>query len=66
VRPKLTIEDLERWEEHGAIWRALEVNDERAIVDLCTCFGEPVDRMQGDDPELISFIRARGAPERAD
>jgi hypothetical protein len=60
LRPKLKIEDLERWEENGAIWRALEVTDAHAVVDLCTCYGEPVDRMESEDAELIAFVRARG------
>jgi hypothetical protein len=55
-----TIEDLERWEEHGAIWRPFEVTDERAVVQLCTCYGEPVDLVESDDPKLIEFVRRRG------
>jgi hypothetical protein len=41
------------------VWRAVHVSDAHAIVDLCTCTGEPVDRLESDDPELIRFIRAR-------
>jgi hypothetical protein len=59
--PSVTIEDLERWEEHGAVWRAYEVTDEHALIDLCTCTGEPMERVQSDAPELIEFVRARGA-----
>jgi len=53
------VEVLERWEEHGALWRAVSVGDERAVVDLCTCTGEPVERLESDDPELIRFLRDR-------
>ena len=53
------VEVLERWEEHGAVWRAVSVGDERAVVDLCTCTGEPVERLESDDPELIRFLRER-------
>jgi hypothetical protein len=53
------VEVLERWEEHGAVWRVVSVGDERAIVDLCTCTGEPVDRLESGDPELIRFLRER-------
>ena len=60
IRPTLTVADLERWEENGATWRALEVSDERAVVELRTCYGEPVDTLAGDAPELIDFVRARG------
>ena len=53
------VEVLERWEEHGAVWRVVSVGDEHAVVDLCTCTGEPVDRLESDDPELIRFLRER-------
>jgi hypothetical protein len=56
-RPAVTVEDLERWEDHGATWRALEVTDQRAIVELCTCSGEPVDTVQSEAPQLIAFVR---------
>lgn len=60
-RHPLTIEDLERWQDHGAIWRTLEISDERAIVQLCTCSGEPVDTRQSGAPELIEFVRSHRA-----
>ena len=53
----VTIEDLQRWRDHGATWRALELTDERAVVELCTCYGEPVDLVQNEDPALIDFAR---------
>ncbi len=58
MRAPVTIADLQRWEEHGAGWRALEVSDECAVVELCTCYSEPVDTVQSDAPELIEFVRA--------
>ncbi len=57
MRAPVTIEDLERWREHGAIWRPIEVSDERAVVELCTCYGDPVDIVQSDAPELIAYVR---------
>jgi hypothetical protein len=54
----VTVEELKRWEEHGATWRTLELSDDRAVVELCTCYGEPVDMVQGDGPELIQFVRS--------
>jgi (2Fe-2S) ferredoxin len=51
------IDVLTRWEDSGAVWRAVHVSDARAVVDLCTCTGEPVDRLESDDPELIRFVR---------
>jgi hypothetical protein len=55
---QVTIEDLRRWSDGGAVWRPVEVSDERAVIDLCSCTGEPMDRVQSDAPELIAFVRA--------
>lgn len=57
----VTVEDLERWEQRGAVWRTVAVNDHRALIDLCSCTGEPMERVQGDAPELIEFVRSRRA-----
>lgn len=50
---------LRRWEDHGAEWRVLHLSDDAAVVDLCTCYGEPVERLESRDPELISYLRER-------
>jgi hypothetical protein len=57
------VDVLKRWEDHGAVWRAVSVSDERAVIDLCTCTGEPVDRLESDDPELIRFVREHDVDE---
>ncbi len=56
-RPTVTVEDLERWTDHGAQWRALELTDERAVVELCTCYGEPVDVVESATTEVIAYVR---------
>jgi hypothetical protein len=56
-RPAITVEDLERWTDNGAQWRPLEISDERAVVELCTCYGEAVDVVEGRTPELIAYVR---------
>ena len=56
-RPEITVQELERWEEHGATWRTLELSEDRAVVELCTCYGEPVDVLQSTRRELIEFVR---------
>jgi hypothetical protein len=59
VTPKsLTIDELERWVLFGADWRLVELSDERAIVDLCACSGELIERRQADDPALIGYLRS--------
>jgi hypothetical protein len=57
IRPEATIEGLRSWEDHGATWRVVDVSNERAVVQLCTCYGEPVDLVQTLDPEVIAFVR---------
>jgi hypothetical protein len=54
------IEALERWEDHGAVWRIRHLSDALAVVDLCTCDGDPVERLESDDRELISYLRRSG------
>lgn len=55
---KVTIEDLESWTLNGATWRIWEVTDEHAVIDLCSCTGEAMDRVESDAPELIEYVRA--------
>jgi hypothetical protein len=59
MRSGLTVAELEDWELHGAVWRPLVVTDDRAVVELCSCTGEPMDVVEGDSPELIEFVRTR-------
>ncbi len=61
MRAPVTIEDLERWKDHGAVWRAVEVSDQRAVLELCTCYGEPVDIVQSHAAELIAYVREHRA-----
>jgi hypothetical protein len=60
-RPEVTAAELERWEEYGATWRTVELSDGRAVIELCTCYGEPVDVVQGTGRELIEFVRAHAS-----
>lgn len=62
MRSGLTVSELEDWELHGATWRALELTHDRAVVELCSCSGEPMDLVEGDSPELIEFVRIRREP----
>ena len=57
------VEILRRWEEHGAEWRLVSMGEERAIVELRTCYGEPVEQLESSDPELLAYLRER--PEQA-
>ncbi len=43
------------------MWRPVDVSDAIAVVDLCSCTGEPMDRVQSRDREFIEFVRTHGA-----
>lgn len=59
----VTIAELEQWETFGARWRALRIDEQRVVVDLCQCTGELVERRESADPEVIAYVRARAAEE---
>ena len=50
---------LERWLDHGAQYRVIELSSGRAVLELRTCHGEPVDRLESTDERLIRFLRER-------
>jgi hypothetical protein len=58
VSPEDPVAVLERWSDSGAVYRVLELTDEHAVVQMCTCYGEPVDRLESDDKRLIEYLRA--------
>jgi hypothetical protein len=58
VRHIATADELRDWELNGAEWRAVEISDARAVVELCTCYGERVDVVVTEEPEVIEFVRA--------
>jgi hypothetical protein len=58
ARSPITLEELERWVDHGATYQALEISDEHAVVEMRTCYGEPVDVREAEAPELIEYLRS--------
>jgi hypothetical protein len=60
MQDSVSVEVLKDWELNGATWRAVELTDEHAVIDLCSCTGERMDRVQSDQPELIEYVRVRG------
>jgi hypothetical protein len=57
--PESPVDVLRRWEDSGAHWRVESMGEDRAIVVLCACTGEPVDQIESSDPQLLSFLRER-------
>jgi hypothetical protein len=59
VAPELlTIDRLERWALFGAQWRVVELAPDHAVVDMCACTGELVERAESDDTAVIAYLRA--------
>jgi hypothetical protein len=54
-----SVKELEDWELNGAVWRPVEIYADRAVVDLCSCTGELMERIESEDPEFIAVARAR-------
>lgn len=50
-------ESLEDWTLSGGSWRIVSISNEQAVVDLCTCTGEPMERLESDDPAEIAYLR---------
>ncbi|MGZ4167788.1 MAG: hypothetical protein ACXVR1_16865 [Solirubrobacteraceae bacterium] len=55
--PPLTLTDLERWELFGATWRVVELSDDHALLDMCACTGQLVERRASTDRALIDHVR---------
>ncbi len=56
-----TTDILQRWEQSGAIWRVRSISAAEVVVELCTCFGEPVDVVRATDAETLRYLRQRPA-----
>ncbi|MFN8217301.1 MAG: hypothetical protein U0R71_11985 [Solirubrobacterales bacterium] len=54
---------LARWEDHGAHWRTRSLSEAGAVVELLTCYGEPVDELRSADPELLRYLSERRTSE---
>ena len=57
---------LGRWADSGADYRVVHLSDEAAIVDLCTCHGEPMERLESSDQRLIEYLRRDRLAEELD
>ena len=53
-------ERLRRWERSGGIWRVLGRSPDGEItVALESCFGEEMEQLTSDDPELAAYVGER-------
>jgi hypothetical protein len=61
--PESPLTTLARWEDSGALWRLRSLGPGEAEVELCTCYGELVEMLRSDDPELRRHLAARPSSE---
>jgi hypothetical protein len=64
MSPPLTVDELVRWTSFGATWRLVEISDQHAVVDLCQCTGELVERRDSSDPLLVAYVRSHRPADR--
>jgi hypothetical protein len=57
------VEKLQRWELSGATWRVIRCSAGSAEVELCTCTGEPMERLVSEDPRLLDFLAERAGAD---
>ena len=48
---------LKRWRDYGGRYRVLELSSAGAVIELCTCHGEAVDRLESCDAALVEYLR---------
>ncbi|HEY1853602.1 MAG TPA: hypothetical protein VGG40_03365 [Solirubrobacterales bacterium] len=62
--PETPLRTLARWEDSGALWRTRSLGAEEAVVELCTCYGEPVEELRSRDPALLRYLAGRRSSEQ--
>ena len=53
------IEILERWEQFGGTWKVRSLSPDVAELELCTCYGEPVDELRSTEPGFLAHVLDR-------
>jgi hypothetical protein len=48
---------LERWCDNGGEYRIVHLSERLAVVELCTCSGESLDRLVSRDPQLLGYLQ---------
>ncbi len=51
------MDKFEQWQQTGGTLRVVELSDHHAVVDLCSCTGELMERCSTDDPAVLSRLQ---------
>jgi hypothetical protein len=52
------VDKLEQWQQTGGTLRVVELSEQHAVVDLCACTGEMMERWSTRDPAVIRQLHA--------
>lgn len=54
------VEELQRWEDSGAVWAVVSRGPDRVTIALLRCDGgEEVERFDSADPDVLRFVGDR-------
>jgi hypothetical protein len=53
------LDTLRHWELSGGTWRVVRLSATDAVVDLCACTGERMERLSSSDPALLEYLAVR-------
>jgi hypothetical protein len=56
------LDRVRQWELSGGSVQVLALTSDQAVVQLCTCTGEPMEQLLSDDPELLDYLRLEVPP----
>lgn len=59
------IEQLERWANHGGLWRVATLSASEAVVELRSCDGELIDELRSEDGELLRHLAHQPSSDSA-
>ncbi|MDQ2894111.1 MAG: hypothetical protein M3Y09_00435 [Actinomycetota bacterium] len=54
---KHLLRNLESWTASGGRWRIVSISSARAVIALCAYSGDPIERLESDDPTVIAHLR---------
>ena len=56
--PSVDVGKLRQWQQTGGMLRVVELSEQQAVVDLCACTGELMERWSTRDPAVIRRLHA--------
>lgn len=55
----VSIDDLRRWEDAGAVWDVRVLEDDGALIELKECTGQLVEVVRAASPDVVEHVRRR-------